>query len=584
MNKLILLALFLSIVPCLAYAKAPNTIYYYTIKDESGKSCYDDSIAVACFQGILNKNSAVLWTNAQNKKLIDNWKETLSSENRWLTGKKWVKINTLDELREFAGKKVKGAVIWDPAVPATVNVATTIAGVEDLVVLSPEMAEKYLDSWRLTVKHDLRGKFTGSETGSAKNDAYRWAVREYLAKGKCSNKFMFLYEDSWFKEPNDYRITYAQIRDWAIANKGFVFDLSPWGDETPQDDPSQPLGTDLATYELILKTQLNQTNGKCFTEMVGFFNFAKYSSDGGGNHAPIPTEWRTVALITPYNCFQNTLAISCYNQSFHKYFNFKNLKQKIDKNPKVKLENKTYICIFMADYDSTTTIYEFLPKVWADPRRGNMPLSWGINPNLADTYPDIISYYYETATPNDYFVADATCAGYFNPTRIDPKYMDLFVKHNQKYYKKLDMNISPMVLDVQMPTPLVKDAFTKFSKTGMGLTVSEDTYHSLKKVQPEIWKDMPIVALDSLMDYLLQGDFEKNKDYREFTQWFYDTYLKQNDGSSPSFYYLRTVWTSPSQVIAGIEATQKAYPNANFEIVDPYTFFNLQREYYKTKN
>ena len=76
---------------------------------------------------------------------------------------------------KLAGKRLKGAIIWDPAVPASANVATTLAGVHDAVVLSPELADRYLAQWRLPVLKDLRGKFTGAETGSKKNDAYRWA-------------------------------------------------------------------------------------------------------------------------------------------------------------------------------------------------------------------------------------------------------------------------------------------------------------------------------------------------------------------------------------------------------------------------
>lgn len=43
----------------------------------------------------------------------------------------------------------------------------------------------------------LRGMFTGSETGSMKNDAYRWAVREYLSKGLCSGHLLCLNEDPY---------------------------------------------------------------------------------------------------------------------------------------------------------------------------------------------------------------------------------------------------------------------------------------------------------------------------------------------------------------------------------------------------
>ena len=87
-------------------------------------------------------------------------------------------------------------MIWDPTVPATVNVATTIAGVENAVVLSPELADSYLGTWKLPVLKDLRGQFTGTETGSKKNDAYRWAIREYLARGRCSAHRFCLFEDA----------------------------------------------------------------------------------------------------------------------------------------------------------------------------------------------------------------------------------------------------------------------------------------------------------------------------------------------------------------------------------------------------
>ena len=49
----------------------------------------------------------------------------------------------------------------------------------------------------------------------------------------------------------------------------------------------------------------------------------------------------------------------------------------------------------MADYDSATPLYEFLPNHWHNADRGKIPLAWGINPNLLETYPDLIAYFYE---------------------------------------------------------------------------------------------------------------------------------------------------------------------------------------------
>ena len=108
-------------------------------------------------------------------------------------------------------------------------------------MLSPELADRYLANGAAGAQ-DLRGKFTGAETGSKKNDAYRWAIREYLAKGLCSSHLLCLFEDSFSTRARG-DIGYVVTRDWAVKNRAFVFDLSPWGDEKPGDDPAQRLGT-----------------------------------------------------------------------------------------------------------------------------------------------------------------------------------------------------------------------------------------------------------------------------------------------------------------------------------------------------
>ncbi len=594
------------IVFALSAALRADVIYRYTINDDGTPRAYDEALAVACVQGIVNREKPVLWVNAKNEKKAEVWEEILTQKGHWLFGKRWVDIKSLpnieameehrklskslekssgaggpkllpprpvdedtvdalDVLVRWAKGKIKGAVIWDPEVPATVNVATTAAGAEDLIVLSPEFAEKYLPLWKLEVKHDLRGRFDGSETGSAKNDAYRWAIREYLEKGKCSKDFIFLNTDAWNQRKGG-TMAWAVVRDWDVMNRGFVYDLSPWGTETPGDDPDQPLGTDLETYKMMLSALYKQTGGKQMTELAGFFDFEKYSNAGAGSHHPVGTEWETVYLITPYNCYQNTADHNCYNKSFHSKFRFKALKQKVNKHPKATLENKVYLCVLMADYDSATPLYAFLPNYWKDPARGTAPLSWGINPNLINTYPDLISYYYETATENDYFVADATCAGYFNPTRVLPENMPLFIKHNQKYYKALDLDISPMVLDMQTPTPLVKDAFSKFSPRGYASMVGD--WHGLgsRDPEPQVWKGMPITTLYNVGDAASIASL-----------------IKGAKPGSPAFYYLRIVWEAPSPVISRLEEVKTLCPEYDIEIVDPYTFFDLRKEDLKKK-
>ncbi len=548
----------------------PPPIYTYTIAHKDTSESYDEAMAAACLQGIANRRSPLVYVVSNRNRRAYYWLETLGKPGGWLDARLVRPLEDLTALRDLVGKRLKGAVIWDPAVPATLNVATTIAGVEDAVVLSPEYAERYLGPWKLRALHDLRGKFTGAETGSKKNDAVRWTIREYLAKGKCSSRLFCLYEDA-FSTRGRGDIGYVITRDWAVKNRAFTFDLSPWGDEKPGDDPDQAMGTDLATYKLLLEEMLRQSGGKHMTEMAGFFAFAKYSNVPGhqSRHDPVPTEWETVWLISPYNCYQNTVASDCFNQSFHCHAPRKPLKQR-NVDAEVNLENRNYICILMADYDSATPLYDFLPKHWDDPARGNLPLCWGINPNLIETYPDVIRHVYETATPNDTFAADASAAGYMNPNRVLPQYLPLFVKHNLRFYREADMRMSPMVLDWDQPTDAVKDAFTKFSPDGFA-TIVMDLHGTGGKLPPtHVWKGMPVTEL--INDACNFAGVEETANIMSRA-------MDARGVKRPSFHFFRIVWTSPSDVEKTIGRLKEMRPDLDISVVAPTTFFRLIKEH-----
>ncbi len=268
-TKLLLLVLCFVMVRA-ASANDALPIHTYTLTQDGSPAAYDEAMAVASLQGIINRDAPELYLLSRKNTRPQYWLDILTKDGRWLEGREQKPAADLDALVKLAGPRLKGAIIWDPAVPATVNVATTIAGVEDAVVLSPEFADRYLKEWNLPILKDLRGQFTGNETGRKKNDAYRWAIREYLAKGLCSSHRLCLFEDSFTARAHG-DIGYVDTRDWAVKNRVFVFDLSPWGDEKPGDDPDQKLGADLETYKMILAETMHQAAGHHMTELTGFF-------------------------------------------------------------------------------------------------------------------------------------------------------------------------------------------------------------------------------------------------------------------------------------------------------------------------
>ena len=229
----------------------------------------------------------------------------------------------------------------------------------------------------------------------------------------------------------------------------------------------------------------------------------------------------------------------------------------------------------MADYDSSTPLYEFMPKHWSDTLRGTIPLLWGINPNLVETYPDIIQYLYSTQSKNDYFGADASAAGYMNPNRIKKEYLPLFIEHNKKFYKQLDMTLSPMVLDWDEPSAEVKDAFTKFSPDGFATIVLD--YHNKggKVPKPHVWQGMPVMELINSACNFQSLDQESEA---------MSGSIPSKSPGKPAFCFFRIVWTDPGQVIETIELLKKKRPELNIEVVDPYNFFRMFKEYYSGGN
>jgi hypothetical protein len=557
---------FFSVAAAEKQTKPGKPLYTYTLSQDGTPASYDEAMAVACLQGIINRTAPDLYVLARTNSRPQFWLDLLSKDGRWLQGRARKTIPDLNALAKLAGKRVKGAIIWDPSVPASLNVGTTMAGVRDAIVLSPELADRYLAKWRLPVLNDFRGQFTGAETGSRKNDAYRWAIREFLATGLCSSHRLCLFEDSFSTRARG-DIGYVDTRDWAVSNRAFVFDLSPWGDEPPGDEPGQRLGLDLESYNMILAETLHQAAGKHMTELTGFFAFEKYSElpTHRSIHKDVPTEWESVWLMSPYNCYQNTISSDCFNQSFHSQAPRHPLKQ-VHPRELPALEKKSYICILMADYDSATPLYDTLPSLWRDAERGTIPLAWGINPSLLETYPDLIAYFYETASPADTFTSDASAAGYMNPNRIRKESLPLFVRHNQQFFREADMTIAPMVLDQNQPSRDVKDAFQQFAPDGFATIVEDHHGKGGKFPERHIWKGMPV------MDLINEAC--NSHESEEIAEVFANG-IRNRGAALPGFYLFRTVWVNPTTIKEAVARLRSKHSELNVEVLGPEAFFGL---------
>jgi hypothetical protein len=77
-----------------------------------------------------------------------------------------------------------------------------------------------------------------------------------------------------------------------------------------------------------------------------------------------------------------------------------------------KLENKIYVSFYLSDGDNIQYCQHSLPKLWGDKNRGIIPINWTISPALLDASPQILNYFYKTATDNDCCASGPSGVGY----------------------------------------------------------------------------------------------------------------------------------------------------------------------------
>ena len=91
-------------------------------------------------QGLANRDRPRLFIRYL-KEPDDFWWNEMTKSNGWLAGREIVRINSLDELLTYFRDIFRGVVVWDERVPSTSNLASSIAGCEDLLALRFDSSE-----------------------------------------------------------------------------------------------------------------------------------------------------------------------------------------------------------------------------------------------------------------------------------------------------------------------------------------------------------------------------------------------------------------------------------------------------------
>ncbi|MFV2066207.1 MAG: hypothetical protein ACC645_04450 [Pirellulales bacterium] len=572
---------------------------------------WDTLHLVASVQGLVNRREATLFVRLM-KDPDDFWWRTLREPGGWLDGRPIRTIGSIEELLRTFQDRLRGVVVATERLHATSNLASTIAGVEDRVCLRYDPLPQSVYSRVLGTRlpfvgnvlrlHGENGSplFSGSKgtvipgtgdpglpsTGSAKCDAYLWAKHRAIDTGLASDRDMAYYIDSyWLTNPALSSLSNCTLtnHDFFIARKAFFFDLHVWDEETPVDDPSQPPGTDARTLRMLLRSMHDRSGGKIL-HIGGFTPWAwKYTNHGaaGSKHGPVDTEWKYAQIISSYNGVMDADALGfsgMTNASFYQHFPLRKRYRQPNRPTQEDLLSRglidaaghvrptTYVTFYMGDYDSAAWLNRHVPKWWSDSARGTIPCGWAFNPNLDRRAPHAMHYARVHATPQDWFIAGDSGAGYLNPgmltaPRPDPAVPDgwsAWIDHNRKYYRRYDISITGFIIDGHAPGMGSRglDAYLQFSPDGIvGQKIVPQGLHRgtmpMLRMKLDLYGDPPDAG--RRITSLVTADV-------------------------PQFMCIRTILRSPTWHKQTMEHAEQAAPG-KIRFVDPYTFFLLLKMY-----
>jgi len=305
-------------------------------------------------------------------------------------------MGDLDKPLADFGSTAKGTVVWDKDVRTSLIVAFTIAGVEDLIVVNEDQIATAAQHGLETVI-DLRGQFTGQPD----HEIYQWAYDEYYHR--CSRDFYVVLGGEWGP------VMKPGIADFGVQQRGWFADLSA--------NPADP--EELALLNRVLAGQ---------NEASIVLGWHSYKKDTEGQHT---------TLVGNYGLKMEGLH-NLPNVSFTSQipltpdFKFTN-NHSVAPDEKLVAEDKVYVAALATDSMGI--------GAWTKPGRGKIPYGWQVLMNWSWMNPPALQFFYESKTPNDYFVAGLSGPGYMYPKSIPAEKFPPLMADARSLMSTLDLRV-----------------------------------------------------------------------------------------------------------------------------------------------
>ena len=341
----------------------------------------------AGLQGLINRQTPRVylvgyWSDRSMQRFLDYYATRF--------GVTWEDAGDLWELVERFGSLIQGAVVYDPDLPETVDVATTLAGLENLVVLHPDHLTQAAH-YGIAVVHDLRHRWQD------KFQAFDWAVENLLPD--CTDAVVA-----------DLEWDDVHLRDYLVQHRVFTFRYKAVPGEfwrlkeilNRYPDNTAVLGylASSGTQEALAEVALSGSN----TFLIPSDHAPNLSVHSGLEVAPEVFSQKPVPAPT----------------------------QTAD-----QAGESIFVAFAFSDGDNYAIPMKKMLEGWDDPVRGTLPFSWTIPLTAPTLAPGMAAYYYETATPQDRFTT-ISGVGYAYPFFYGDR--NSFIELTARYMDYLGMD------------------------------------------------------------------------------------------------------------------------------------------------
>jgi hypothetical protein len=266
----------------------------------------------------------------------------------------------LDAMLADYGHDIKGAILINPSDPDTINLATTVAGIDDAMVADPSQLP-LLQQYGIPVIYSFADTTFASSTA-----AYQWEFTHLFAKANPRDLVML--------NPADYGV----LRDYIVATRSFVFYL------TTSDSSQEPLMNKIISSR------------PAGTPIMGY----------------IPDEQPDVADLSSLGDYLNASDDMDNESDWAAVPGPPGLTQP-SPQPVRADKNTIYVAFLVSDGDNAQFVEHHMFETWSfGTDMGTVPEGWSIAPGLVDYAPSLISWYYKNLPRNSELLSGPSGVGY----------------------------------------------------------------------------------------------------------------------------------------------------------------------------